>query len=190
MDRELSRRSGSRREGSADRLSALHNPESTIALLGGLFRTAWCFAQPPGIAVGLAPGGAGFLPSKEPTGDVEYRVGIELVPVAPEGPEADAFAMPQQPGRLVVPRKGPVVQYGDPEQHLERGAVGSHGGTRWGDGAGARGHGQKIPGAPRTVALARSDMYICELVHKAVRMTKEPVPRGGISTILPKVRGG
>src|SRR6476660_7591580 len=60
-----------------------------------------------------------------PAGHVEYRVGVKVALVGPEGPESDLLGVTQQPGGLVVQRSPSLVEPADPQQHTEAHTLGA-----------------------------------------------------------------
>jgi hypothetical protein len=98
--------------------------------------------------IGLTAWGPGWVPGEEPTGDVEGRLDVEILIRLPKiGEEGDVLGMADQPGGLVIAASGSIIEGGDPEENVQRVAVGAHGAAgRCGWGNKGR-HPAKIPGA-------------------------------------------
>ena len=86
-----------------------------------------------GEAMRPAPGGFTLLGLGEETaGDVELRRDVEIAVVFPKiGEEGDSLRVTHEPGRLMVGGAGSVIEAGDPQDDLERPAMGPHGPAGW-----------------------------------------------------------
>jgi hypothetical protein len=173
MNGELPGRSSRGREVSGHQPPGLHDAKSVFRLPPG-------FGKPePGPrrgtlkTVGLASRSSVTIFLKVPARDVEDRVGIELIVVAPERPEADPLGMPEQPRRLVIAGPGALVEDGDPKQNRKGGALPAHGAARREGSTSGDWHAAKIGEGSGPVAYSLAGLYICELVHKGA---PNPVP--------------
>jgi hypothetical protein len=137
------------------RSTVLHDEEAIPTQTARLVRLVRAARSGSPESVGGAVG-RGAVTVEVSARDMEHRLDVELARILPDLGEGDVLGMAEKPGRLVVERRGSVLEWADPEGHRQASALGAQPAARryWqaGCGLGLNGESHALPGREKPTA--------------------------------------